>query len=114
MNKNLEILKEKILNIMNKEGVYQTEIEGFKIAKHYKTTNFQKMLYEPSCILMVQGKKQLYFGSKAVSYSSGECLVSCSDFPVNCSIEEASEEKPGIVIALELIKREIAEVITEV
>ncbi len=113
MNENLEILKEKILAIMSEEGVLQTEIEGLKLAKHYKTTHFQKMLYEPSCILMLQGKKQLYFGSKSVSYSQGEYLISCSNFPVNCSIIEASSEKPCAILALELDSIVIAKLITE-
>ena len=113
MSENLEILKNKILKILNKEGLLKTEIKGFKLAKHNEPTLFRKMIYEPSCILMLQGKKQLYFGSKSVSYSSGECLISCSNFPVNCSIVEASREQPCVILALELDSIAISKLIIE-
>lgn len=110
---NVKTLAKKISEITNQSELYETEIEGFKIATQDKMTNSQKMLYEPACILMVQGRKQLLFGSKVVSYSTGECLISCSDFPVTCSIVEASKEKPCIAIALDLNQIEISKLITE-
>jgi AraC-like DNA-binding protein len=51
---------------------------------------------------MVQGSKQVFFGSEEFIYRENQCLVTGLDLPAVISLVKASPAKPGLAISLAL------------
>lgn len=113
MNAKLTDLKNIISQQMAVPGFFQSAIQGVKTAKREQTSGFVNCFCYPSCILVLQGAKEMFFGKEKFSYSSGDCVISCADIPIASRITEASQNKPFLSIYLELDLNLLANLIIE-
>jgi AraC-like DNA-binding protein len=58
--------------------------------------------YEPSVIMVVQGRKQVQIGSDTLIYDSSRYLLTSIDLPTVTRVVEASRETPCLAIKLKL------------
>ena len=72
-----------------------------------------RCFYNPTCILVLQGLKHMLYGNENIVYTKGQYVVSCTDIPVSSRVAEASEDKPFVVLILELDSNIISNLILE-
>src|SRR5690349_8944446 len=58
--------------------------------------------YEPSVIVIPQGRKQVQMGSQVLTYDSSRYLLTSIDLPTIASVVEASEQEPCLAVNLKL------------
>lgn len=58
--------------------------------------------YEPSVIVIAQGRKQAQIGSDTLTYDSSRYLLTSVDLPTVTRVVEASDDAPCLAIALKL------------
>lgn len=114
MGHNLEKLKNKALEISEKNFCYQTTIDELRIFCKTETTSFDNCFYKSMCILMLQGKKETNFGNKTYEYGKGDVLVTSIDVPTTSRFVEASEENPCIALVLNLDSKKLSKYIAQV
>ena len=106
-------IRDIILKNIPGEGNYPTAIDGVRIVRRDNPTEFLRCFYNPSCILVLQGLKQMLYGEENVVYTKGQYVVSCTDIPVSSRVAEASKEKPFVVLILELNSNLISNLLLE-
>lgn len=106
-------IRDIILRNMPDVGNYQTAIKGVRIARRNNPTEFLRCFYNPSCILVLQGLKQMLYGDESLLYTKGQYVVSCTDIPVSSRVVKASEREPFVVLILELDSNIISNLILE-
>ena len=94
-------------------GNYPSSINGIRIVRRNSPTEFLRCFYNPSCILVLQGVKNMIYGEENIVYTKGQYVVSCTDIPVSSRVVEASEEEPFVVLILELDSNIISNLILE-
>ncbi len=94
-------------------GNYPTSIKGVRIVRRDNPTEFLRCFYNPTCILVLQGLKQMLYGDENLIYTKGQYVVSCTDIPVSSRVAEADSEKPFVVLILELDSNIISNLIIE-
>lgn len=70
-------------------------------------------LVEPSIVLVVQGKKRMWFGGEPYPYDIDRFLVTSFEVPANSEVVEASPEQPCLGLVLRLDYRLLAEQIAQ-
>jgi AraC-like DNA-binding protein len=65
-------------------------------------------------VLMVQGSKQVFFGSEEFIYSENQCLVTGLDLPAMVSIVKARPAKPSLAVSLKLDTHSITDLLAEI
>jgi hypothetical protein len=58
--------------------------------------------YEPSVIVIPQGRKQVRIGDQTLIYDSSRYLLTSVDLPTVARVVEASEQKPCLAVNLKL------------
>lgn len=58
--------------------------------------------YEPSVIVIPQGRKQVQIGGETLTYDSSRYLLTSVDLPAVASVVEASEQEPCLAVNLKL------------
>lgn len=107
-------IRDIILRNIPDVGNFPTAIQGVRIVKRIQTTDFfMKCFYDPSCILVLQGIKHLFYGNDHIKYTKGQYVVSCTDIPVSSRVAKASVEEPFVVLILELDSAIISNLILE-
>ena len=94
-------------------GNFPTSIDGVRIVRRNNPTEFLKCFYHPSCILVLQGLKNMIYGDDSLVYTKGQYVVSCTDIPVSSRVVEATENEPFVVLILELDSNLISNLILE-
>jgi AraC-like DNA-binding protein len=107
-------LKETLLNLMPDAGAFETGIQGLRIARENGPTALNNCFYIPMIVVMVQGSKQVYFGSEEFIYSENQCLVTQLDLPALISITNASPDKPCLAVSLGLDIHIITDLLAEI
>ena len=102
MESKYNLIQDIILKHIPGSGNYPTSINGVRIVRRDEPTEFLRCFYNPSCILVLQGLKQMLYGEENIVYSKGQYVVSCTDIPVSSRVAEASKEEPFVVLILEL------------
>lgn len=113
MKSKYELIKNIVLENISAEGNYSTPIEGLHFFKREKPSEFAKCFYKQACIFVLQGQKQMIFASKSNTYKQGQYVLSCTDIPAICRVEEASEEKPFVGIILEFDSKLLTQLVIE-
>ena len=106
-------IRDIILKNIPGTGNYPTAIKGVRIVRRNNPTEFLRCFYNPSCILVLQGLKQMLYGDENIVYTKGQYVVSCTDIPVSSRVAEASEDKPFVVMILELDSNIISNLLLE-
>jgi len=58
--------------------------------------------YEPSAIVILQGRKQVQIGCETLTYDSSRYLLTSVDLPTVARVVEASEQEPCLAVNLKL------------
>ncbi len=106
-------IRDIILRNIPDVGNYATSIDGVRIVKRNSPTEFLRCFYNPSCIFVLQGLKNMLYGNENIFYTKGQYVVSCTDIPVSSRVVEASEDTPFVVLILELDSNIISNLILE-
>jgi AraC-like DNA-binding protein len=106
-------LKETLLDLMPEAGSFETGIQGLRMVRENNPTALNDCFYVPMIVLMVQGSKQVYFGSEEFIYSENQCLVTQLDLPALISIANASPDKPCLAVSLKLDTHIITDLMAE-
>lgn len=101
MNSKYEEIRDIILRNIPEAGNYPCKIKGVHLVRRDNPTEYLRCFYNPTCILVLQGKKQMLYGNNNLIYGKGQFVVSCTDIPVSSRVAEATPEKPFVVLILE-------------
>jgi hypothetical protein len=93
--------------------VLETAISGLRLVRRVAPTEPISCLYEPSVVLVVQGRKQVMVGEFTYETGPHHFLLTSVDLPVLSGVVEASRESPYLALALKLDPRSIAEMIVD-
>lgn len=113
MESKYSAVRDIILRNIPDVGNYPTAIKGVRIVRRNNPTEFMRCFYNPTCILVLQGVKHMLYGNENIVYTKGQYVVSCTDIPVSSRVAEASEDKPFVVLILELDSNIISNLILE-
>lgn len=89
-----------------------TPIPSLTFFRREAPTKPSVCLVEPSVILVVQGKKQMWLGGNAYAYDTGHFLITSLDLPANSEVLVASSAQPCLGLALKLDLQVLAELST--
>jgi AraC-like DNA-binding protein len=79
-----------------------TAIPRLTLARRTAPTLACRATYEPSVVVIPQGRKQVQIGSDTLTYNSSRYLLTSVDLPTLSRVVEASEDAPCLAIALKL------------
>lgn len=94
------------------QGLFPTQIAGVNIVRSFQAMMPMRQIYRPSLCVVIQGAKEINFGSDRLDYRAMQCLVVSVELPASGRIVEASEECPylGMMIDLDVgVLREVLE-----
>ncbi len=94
------------------QGLFPTQITGVNVVRSFQSMMPMRQIYRPSLCVVIQGAKEISFGSDRLDYRAMQCLVVSVELPASGRIVEASEECPylGIMIDLDVaVLREVLE-----
>lgn len=106
-------IRDIILRNIDGPGNYPTSIKGVRIVRRDNPTEFEKCFYNYACIFVLQGQKQMIFDSCPNTYKKGQYVLSCTDIPAICRVEEASMDKPFVGIILQFDSALMTQLILE-
>lgn len=113
MQSKYETIRDIVLRNVPDAGNYSCTIKGVRLVRRDEPTDFAKCFYNPTCILVLQGKKHMLYGDNHLVYSKGQYVISCTDIPVSSRVMEASPTEPFVVLILELDFNSISQLIIE-
>lgn len=73
-----------LLNIMNEPGTLNDIVPGVNLFRVDKSRCRCQINYDPSIIIMIQGKKKVFIGDEEIIYDPTNYLVSSVHMPVEC------------------------------
>ncbi|MBB6510630.1 AraC-like DNA-binding protein [Rhizobium soli] len=92
------------------EGLFPTQTPGVNVVRSFQSMMPMRQIYRPSLCVVIQGAKEIHFGSDRLDYRAMQCLVVSVELPASGRIVEASAEKPylGVMIDLDVgVLREV-------
>jgi AraC-like DNA-binding protein len=95
-------LARKIALFVGSEEKRVTDIPGLLLVRRTSVTAPCCMTYEPSVIVIPQGRKQVELGRTKFIYDSSRFLLTSVDLPVVSRVVEASEAVPCLAMGLSL------------
>jgi AraC-like DNA-binding protein len=94
------------------QGLFPTQIPSVNVVRSFQSMMPMRQVYRPSLCVVIQGAKEIHFGSDRLEYQAMQCLVVSVELPASGRIVEASAEKPylGVMIDLDVgVLREVLE-----
>ncbi|MCL4395586.1 MAG: AraC family transcriptional regulator, partial [Chloroflexi bacterium] len=79
-----------------------TEIPGLSLHRRTAPTAPCSATYEPSVIVIAQGRKRVDLGGNTFIYDSSRYLLTSIDLPVMTRVVEATEQAPCLALSLKL------------
>lgn len=107
-------LKEALLARMPQEGGLETGIPGLYITRWDRPSEAQWCFYVPMIIVLAQGSKHVFIGSKEFRYGENQCMITGLDLPGAGKIITASPEKPFIGVVLNIDQQIIANLLSAI
>ena len=98
----LELLCKELLSYLKSDERMATAIEGLMLTRIDHQTAPEQCLYYPLIALVVQGRKQAFYGEREISYGAGEYVVLGNDMPGIYHILDSSPENPFLSISIRL------------
>ena len=71
------------------------------------------MVYEPSIVIVGQGRKRGYLGDEVYTYDAYNYLVLSVPLPLECETIEASPEKPALAVSIAVNPATLSELLME-
>ena len=103
---------ERLYQLAPHEGYTQSLLDDVRLMRSNRTLKNTPVLYEPSIIIICQGRKRGYLGGEMYLYDAHHYLVLAVPLPF-ISETEASPEVPMLGIAIRLDAAVIAELATQ-
>lgn len=79
-----------------------TGVEGLSIVRARAPTHFEPGLYDPLLCVVLQGRKESFFGADQVRFGAGEALIVSLDLPTSSRVTEATAAAPYVALALQI------------
>lgn len=79
-----------------------TDVPGLLLAKRTTPTTPCSTTYEPSLIIVAQGRKRVDLGHATFIYDESRFLLTSADLPIVSQVVEASEAAPCLAMAVKL------------
>jgi AraC-like DNA-binding protein len=95
-------LASKVARLIGSAEKLATAIPRLMLARRTARTGACPVTYEPSVIVIPQGRKQVQMGNDILTYDSSRYLLTSVDLPTVTRIVEASEDVPCLAVALKL------------
>jgi AraC-like DNA-binding protein len=105
-------LARKIASSIGSEQSRATEISGLTLGRRTATTARCSMTYEPSVIVIAQGRKRVELGRNIFICDESRFLLTSLDLPVVSRVIEASEAVPCLALSLKLEMRVVRELLS--
>jgi len=95
-------LATKVARLIGSAEKLATAIPRLTLHRRTAPTAGCPVTYEPSIIVVPQGRKQVQIGSEALTYDSSRYLLTSVDLPTVARVIEASAEVPCLAVNLKL------------
>ena len=95
------------------EGLTASAIPGLIFSRVTKPMPRTPKIYEPSIMIVGQGRKREYLGDEVYTYDAGSYLVLSVPLPVECETPEASPGKPTLAMSIPVTPAALSELVTE-
>ncbi len=95
-------LASKVAGLIGSAENLATAIPRLTLHRRTAPTAGGPVTYEPSVIVIPQGRKQVQIGGETLTYDSSRYLLTSIDLPTVARVVEASEEEPCLAINLKL------------
>ena len=93
------------------DGEHDTIVPRIGLIRSSSETEPIHTLYEPSCCIVAQGRKQARIGSETYVYDARHYLIVGIDLPAIGAVIEASARNPYLCLRLELDRQVIGELV---
>ncbi len=94
------------------EGYNQTLVADVTVLRRSRSTPRSPVVYEPSIIFVVQGRKVDYLGGLKLDYEPRTVLVLSAPIPFECVIE-ANQAKPLLSVVVRLRREVVLSILSE-
>lgn len=101
MESKYKAITEIVLRNIPDAGSYPCPVKGVRLIRTDNPTEFSRCFYNYTCIFVLQGQKQMIFGSAVNTYKKGQYVLSCTDIPAICRVEKATKDEPFVGIVLQ-------------
>ena len=95
-------LASKVAQLIGSTEKLATAIPRLTLARRTSPTGACPVTYEPSVIVIPQGRKQVQIGNDTLTYDSSRYLLTSVDLPTVTRVVDASDETPCLAVALKL------------
>jgi AraC-like DNA-binding protein len=89
-----------------------TAVPGLTLHRRTAPTEACSVTYEPSVVVIAQGRKRVDLGGKTFVYDSSRYLLTSVDLPVLTRVVEATEESPCLALSLKLLMPVVRELLS--
>ena len=113
MNSQLTGMATALQGLNPQDGLIATPLAGVELACRYAPRTARPCFYQATCILLVQGQKELLFGERQLEIEGGEYILSCTSVPVFSKVVRATPQEPTISLILNLEPALMAQLICD-
>lgn len=95
-------LTSKVARLIGSEQKQATAIPRLTLHQRTAPTAACHATYEPSVIVVTQGRKEVQIGTDTISYDSSRYLLTAVDLPTVTRVAEATHDAPCLAVSLKL------------
>ena len=95
-------LPSRVARLIGSAEKQATAIPRLTLHRRTAPTAACHVTYEPSVIVVPQGRKQVQIGTDTLTYDSSHYLLTSVDLPTVTRVAEASEDEPCLAVSLKL------------
>lgn len=93
-------LAQSLLRFTPQQGLCESSIPGIKLFRCDEKLKREPCVYEPCVVIVIQGRKRGYFGSRTIEYTPEGYVVFSVPIAMESEILEASSDKPFLGLGL--------------
>ncbi|HTH62267.1 MAG TPA: AraC family transcriptional regulator [Paraburkholderia sp.] len=101
---------ELLMALAPKDGMRATALDSVHLMRSSRAYPRQPVMYEPSIVIVCQGRKRGFLGDQAFIYDAQQYLVLSVPLPFECETE-ASPDKPLLAISIRVDLTMVAELL---
>lgn len=105
----LDALRRKLARLIREPGNVTTRVPGLSLHRRETTGDMENLIYRPTLILVVAGRKVTTLGVTAFSFGPGDCLVTGVPMPAVSRHLEASRTEPFLAVSVRLDRTLLAD-----
>jgi AraC-like DNA-binding protein len=107
-----QLMVELLSELAVAEGFTQSPLKGVKFIRSERCVPRTPIVYEPSIVIVAQGRKTGYLGGEVYTYDPYNYLVLSVPLPFECETE-GTPEKPLLAISLQVDQAILGELLVE-